>query len=76
MLEKLIKICVHKVGSKRQLGIELGYKAQYAGQSVDKLLAHQNPKWEIVEQLLVISEINDHFNIIINHFEINIPLPK
>lgn len=68
MIKTLIENCIDKVGSKRQLGIELGYKKEYAGQSVNKLLKHENPKWDSIKKLLSISGIdNDVMKLIKEH---------
>lgn len=60
MIQKLIEIGAHKLGSKRQLGILLGFPEKYAGQRINNILHNQNITMEIYEKLLSAAELDGH----------------
>jgi len=65
MIEKLVEIGAHKQGSKRQLGIYLGFPEKYAGQRVNNMLKNQNIKMEIYVRLLSAAELDGHVELAI-----------
>jgi len=52
MVKELIEIGVHKRGSKRQLGIFLGFNEKYAGQRVNELIKSQGVNTNTLGKLL------------------------
>lgn len=60
MVKELIKIGAHKRGSKRQLGIFLGFNEKHAGQRVNEILKNQSVTTPLLEKLLEAAELK-HF---------------
>lgn len=52
MVRDLIDIASDRLGSKRQLGIALGFPEKYAGQRVQKLIDNPNITLDIFKKLL------------------------
>lgn len=65
MIERLIEIGAHKKGSKRQLGIYLGFSEKDAGQRVNKILNNQNITMKIFKKLLSAAELDNSVELII-----------
>lgn len=59
MVKDLIEIASNKLGSKRQLGIALGFPEKYAGQRVQKLIDNQNITLGIFKNLLEEAQLLD-----------------
>ncbi len=73
MVKDLIEIASIKLGSKRKLGIALGFPEKYAGQRVQKLIDNQNITLDTFKNLLEKAELLEILEISIaaEHKKIN-----
>ena len=60
MIKKLVEIGEHKKGSKRQLGIFMGFNEKYAGQRINELSQKESVNSKTLAKLLEAAEL-DHF---------------
>lgn len=65
MIGKLIQIALHKKGTKKNLGIFLGFPDKYATQRVNKIIENQNFKMEILKKLLAAAEVEAYLEMAI-----------
>jgi len=65
MINELIEIGANKLGSKRKLGIALGFPENSAGQRVQKLIENQNVTFNIFKKLLIEAQLYDILEIAI-----------
>ncbi|VAW10636.1 hypothetical protein MNBD_BACTEROID03-2656 [hydrothermal vent metagenome] len=65
MVDKLIQIALYKKGSKKNLGVFLGFPEKYATQRVNKIIENQNFKMEILKKLLTAAEVEAYMDMAI-----------
>jgi len=65
MVKELIEIGANKLGSKRKLGIALGFPEKSAGQRVQKLIDNQNLTLKTFKKLLIEAQLFDILDIAI-----------
>lgn len=62
MIKKLIEIGAHKIGSKRQLGIFMGFNEAYAGQRINEIYNKGNITFRLFIKLLEAAEMEHYLS--------------